>query len=306
MYKIWGTTFGLIGDLVMSLPQLTYFEKKYPGSYKYFVIQKKIAHCAPLFFNHPLIDRIKITDHWGDFGEEDYKLASECDFSTRKIDHDLRKVFNSKSVEGWYNSVDCIQHHANVNGIPDLKEVLTEDELYPKLYKWFDADFSNTENNEGYSRNRSDSGIINKNSIAIWPFAAYGRNTGRSLDVSWWKDTIKRLIAEGFEIYHFGWVKEPRLSEDSNYHYHTGLEFFEQVKVSLGCDFSIGTDSGSMWVLGAYSHPFIVLNGPWMPGHTQNFGAFLPPNKKGKYIVKLPNINYIQYSELQEKIREIV
>jgi hypothetical protein len=43
-----------------------------------------------------------------------------------------------------------------------------------------------------------------------------------------------------------------------------------------------------------------------MPGHTQNFGAFLPPNKKGKYIVKLPNINYIQYSELQEKIREIV
>jgi hypothetical protein len=61
-----------------------------------------------------------------------------------------------------------------------------------------------------------------------------------------------------------------------------------------------------MWVLGAYSHPFIVLNGPWMPGHTQNFGAFLPPNKKGKYIVKLPNINYIQYSELQEKIREIV
>ena len=27
MYKIWGTSFGIIGDLVMSLPQLTYFEK---------------------------------------------------------------------------------------------------------------------------------------------------------------------------------------------------------------------------------------------------------------------------------------
>jgi len=306
MDKIWGTTFGLIGDLVMSLPQLTYLEKKYPNSYKYFVIQKKIAHCAPLFFNHPLIDRIKITDHWAEFGEEDYKLASECIFSTREIDHDLKKVFNSKSVDGWFNHVDCIQHHANVNGMADIKEVLTEEELYPKLYKWFDADFSNVENNEGYSRDRQNSGKINKNSIAIWPFAAYGRHTGRSPSLEWWQTITRKLITDGFEVHHFGWIKEPVLINDDKYHCHTHLEFFEQIKASLGCDFSIGTDSGSMWVLGAYSHPFIILNGPWMPGHVQNFEAFLPPNKKGKYIFKLPNINYIEYKDIQEKIKEIV
>ena len=28
MTKIWGTAFSLIGDLVMSMPQLTYFKKK--------------------------------------------------------------------------------------------------------------------------------------------------------------------------------------------------------------------------------------------------------------------------------------
>ena len=27
MYQIWGTAFSLIGDLVMSLPQLTYFKR---------------------------------------------------------------------------------------------------------------------------------------------------------------------------------------------------------------------------------------------------------------------------------------
>ena len=57
MKRIWGFSFGVIGDLVMGLPMLNYFEKKYPGSYKYWVIEKKCADCAPIYFNHPLIDR---------------------------------------------------------------------------------------------------------------------------------------------------------------------------------------------------------------------------------------------------------
>ena len=51
MKKIWGTSFSLIGDLIMSLPQLNYFKKKYKDIYVYFIIHKKISYCAPLFFN---------------------------------------------------------------------------------------------------------------------------------------------------------------------------------------------------------------------------------------------------------------
>ena len=61
-FKIWGFGYGIIGDLIMSLPMLTYYEKKYPESYKIWAIYKKCAQCAPIYFNHPLIDRIKITD----------------------------------------------------------------------------------------------------------------------------------------------------------------------------------------------------------------------------------------------------
>ena len=57
--KIWGTSFSLIGDLIMSLPQLIYFKNKYKDTYIYFVIHKKTAYVAPLFFNHPLIDFTK-------------------------------------------------------------------------------------------------------------------------------------------------------------------------------------------------------------------------------------------------------
>ena len=61
MIKIWGTSFSLIGDLIMSLPQLTYYKKKFKDTYIYFVIHKKIAYSAPLFFNHPYIDKILIS-----------------------------------------------------------------------------------------------------------------------------------------------------------------------------------------------------------------------------------------------------
>ena len=71
-FKIWGVSFSLIGDLIVGLPQLTYFEKKYPGSYKYWGIHKKMSHAAPLFYNHPLIDRIKITSSYLSYFQSGY------------------------------------------------------------------------------------------------------------------------------------------------------------------------------------------------------------------------------------------
>ena len=140
-FKIWGVSFSLIGDLIVGLPQLTYFEKKYPGSYKYWGIHKKMSHAAPLFYNHPLIDRIKITDKWGEFGKYDYELASKCDITTRDLDSHNKTLLNARPEDYWYNDHDIVEQMARMSGIYDIKEVLTEDELRPQLYQWFDADF---------------------------------------------------------------------------------------------------------------------------------------------------------------------
>ena len=75
MIKIWGTAFSLIGDLIMSLPQLNYYKSKYKDIYVNFVIHKKISYCAPLFFNHPLIDKIHISGEWSGFNENDFALS---------------------------------------------------------------------------------------------------------------------------------------------------------------------------------------------------------------------------------------
>ena len=152
MIKIWGTAFSLIGDLIMSLPQLTYFKKKYNDSYINFVIHKKISYCAPLFFNHPDIDKIIISGEWSSFSLDDYKIASECDIVTTTLDHSNKKILDRKHDDKyWYNHRNCIEETALMSGITNLNEILTLNEKIPHLNKWFDPGFEDDQKKAAYT-----------------------------------------------------------------------------------------------------------------------------------------------------------
>ena len=304
-FKIWGVSFSLIGDLIVGLPQLTYFEKKYPGSYKYWGIHKKMSHAAPLFYNHPLIDRIKITDTWGGFGEYDYKLASDCDITTRDIDHERKTLLNARPEDYWYNRHDIIEQIARMSGISDIREVLTEEELRPKLYKWFDADFDAIEKNEGYTKARTSSGKIPNKSIVIWPFSGYNHWPSRSPSPHWWNVLGDTLINNGFTVFHCGWIEEPHVSNLDGYNRCVDLSFFEQVKISLATNLAIGADSGSMWTLGAYSFPAIHLMTNWRDGHVENFSAMNPVNVNGTSFFASPMTDGWNHQEVLERVWEI-
>ena len=304
-FKIWGVSFSLIGDLIVGLPQLTYFEKKYPGSYKYWGIHKKMSHAAPLFYNHPLIDRIKITDTWGGFGEYDYKLASDCDITTRDIDHERKTLLNARPEDYWYNRHDIIEQIARMSGISDIREVLTEEELRPKLYKWFDADFDAIEKNEGYTKARTSSGKIPNKSIVIWPFSGYNHWPSRSPSPHWWNVLVDTLINNGFTVFHCGWIEEPHVSNLDGYNRCVDLSFFEQVKISLATNLAIGADSGSMWTLGAYSFPAIHLMTNWRDGHVENFSAMNPFNVNGTSFFASPMTDGWNHQEVLERVWEI-
>ena len=304
-FKIWGVSVSLIGDLIVGLPQLTYFEKKYPGSYKYWGIHKKMSHAAPLFYNHPLIDRIKITDTWGGFGEYDYKLASDCDITTRDIDHERKTLLNARPEDYWYNRHDIIEQIARMSGISDIREVLTEEELRPKLYKWFDADFDAIEKNEGYTKARTSSGKIPNKSIVIWPFSGYNHWPSRSPSPHWWNVLVDTLINNGFTVFHCGWIEEPHVSNLDGYNRCVDLSFFEQVKISLATNLAIGADSGSMWTLGAYSFPAIHLMTNWRDGHVENFSAMNPVNVNGTSFFASPMTDGWNHQEVLDRVWEI-
>ena len=268
MNKIWGISFSPLGDLVMGLPILTYFEKKYPGSYHYWVIKKKCAFSAPIFLNHPLIDRIKITDNWKSFGEIDNQLMSQCD---TVIKEDGWK----HSRPDWYNYKSCVEETAFIAGIKDFKETLTEQEMKPKLVKWFDVGSDTLPST--WSKQYTPDLSLYHNSIGIWATATGLKDFPglRSPTTYWWKEFIDKV---GLRVFHFGRPDEPIISENPNYINMTSLSYFDQVKASLATNVVIGPDSGSMWVNGAYSHPAIHLIANWLPSHKDNVLALNPIN----------------------------
>jgi len=307
MIKIWGTAFSLIGDLIMSLPQLNYFKSKYKDIYVNFVIHKKISYCAPLFFNHPLIDKIHISGEWSGFNENDYLIASECDVVTTKIDHSQKIIFDRihPDRKDWYNVRTCIEENALMSGITNLSTELNENEQKPYLSKWFDSGFEAEQKKAAYTYNKVEPANLNytlSRSIAIWPFAGYGRSKNRNPNEEWWIKLIKKFTDNKINVYHFGYFKEPNLSENKNlYHKLTDLDFFTQIKISLGAKASLGTDSGSMWVLSAYAHPTITLLTNWSKNHNENFTAFLPINKSGDHIFKENGFKDLSIDEVYEK-----
>lgn len=310
MIKIWGTSFSLIGDLIMSLPQLEYFKKKYKDIYVNFIIHKKISYCAPLFFNHPLIDKIHISGEWSSFNNNDYLIASQCDFVTTKIDHKNKKILDRTHLHerDWYNFRSCIDENALMSGIDNLDNFISKDEKQPKLYRWFDIGFDQTQKKGAYTYTKEETNNLNfklSSSIAIWPFAGYGRSKNRNPNEKWWNILIQKFIDQKINVYHFGYFNEPNLSKNNEfYHKLTNLDFFSQIRISLGAKLSLGTDSGSMWVLAAYSHPTLILLTNWYDNHNKNFYAALPPNPNGDFVFKENGFSNLTVDEVYDKCLE--
>jgi len=292
-FSIWGMIYGIIGDLVMALPMLTYFEKKYPNSYKYWVIDKKCAQCAPLYFNHPLIDRIKITDEWDSFGPRDRALMQTCDMVLPKgAQH---------SIPDYYNYRSKVEETAHMNGILDIKDVLTKEEMKPRLYKWFDPGLHEVTSTYAKYRNQSNQDYYNN--ISIWPFAG---SHGRSPSSKWWNRLIDNLILNGYTVNHYGMPWDPVLSNLDGYKTYPHLSYFDQVKAALASRLVIGTDSGAQWVMGAYSHPAINLMTNWLPNHNTNLLALEPVNDNGQTFYAHGGCDNISAKEVLNNILERV
>lgn len=301
-FKIWGVRMSIIGDMVMSLVVLNALEKEFPGSYKYFHIAKKCAHAAPLFYNHPLIDRVVISDEDENFGENDAALAKECDI-----------IINTKpphhSQHDWPNYKNIFEETFWMTGLPmELYNKLSDDEKVPKLVKWFNVEKQPPK------------------TIALWPCAGYGMDARRNPSQKWYHELIWQLGLEGYKIIQFGHPKDyefkneikkrksfaeefkmefglPTPSRDFECLNH--LPFFDQIKLSLGCDLVISTDSGSGLIFGAYEMPQISLLHDRFPGHVKNLLAFAPNNPKNHNFVGVGGADNIKIGEVITKVKEI-
>jgi hypothetical protein len=176
----------------------------------------------------------------------------------------------------WFNRRGCVENTLLMAGLSNHDRFVSSDEMYPELVKWFPDPSSTLPENHGYTFKESIIGREPELRVGIFPFANYGSNERRSPSKGWW-DAVCLGLGD-VEISHFGWITEPSIMNTKRY---THLSLFEQIKMALECDIVLGTDSGSMWVIGAYSKPAIHIMTYHMPGHCDNPYALAPMNKSG-------------------------
>lgn len=295
-FKIWGMSFSPLGDLIYGLPLLTYFEKKHPNSYKYWVIKKSCAFAAPIFFNHPLIDCIKITDNWKTYGDTDKQLMSQCDIViSEDFEHDRLD---------WYNYRSVIEETAYISGIRDFEDVLTIEERKPKLVKWFDVGHELQPNT--WSKDYISDLSFYENTIGIWPFpTGFKTHTGRrSPRIEWWAEFIKREKENNLKILHYGRDDEPVISTEENYIRMTKLSFFDQIRSCLATNLVIGTDSGPMCIMGAYQHKAIHLISNYLVNHNDNLFAFKPINDNSVTLLGQRGVENISVDALIKIVKD--
>jgi ADP-heptose:LPS heptosyltransferase len=286
-FKIWGVSYGLIGDLVMGLPALNYFEKLYPGSYKIWVIQKKVAYCAPLYLNHPLIDNIHITEEWNGFSSRDVSIAMKCDVTCNLYSW-------QHSSPNWYNEKSVVEETAFIAGITDLS-ILTEEEKKPKLYRWFDPEME--ESQDTYSGSPPERKPMDT-TVAIFPYSA-GKGDNRTPGFDWWFKYCGELYKIGVKTLQFGNPHLPKIAVNQ-----CKLPFFNQMKAALCCDLAIGGSSGVMYVLAAYGHPCIDINTNWLKNHNRNFMSIAPVGDEVHTIFKEGEVPPVE--EAIEKTKELL
>lgn len=296
--KIFGFRSDLAGDSIMILSALTYFERLYPNSYKIFHLLGKVHQIAPIFFNHPLIDRVKISKNLESYDEQDYELMKSCDI-----------VINTRPQHDrydWYNKYNCVDETIRMAGIDlnHFNSILTEEEKRPKLYKYFPVGLFK-EQHAGYCKKDEEINNFN-NIISVKPFCGYGRGYNRGANKEYWIKLINLLIDQGYEIHHYGFINEPILSDSEKYKRLVNLSFFDQIKGALGSKLIIGHDCGFMWACGGYSYKAIHLLTRWQLNHTENDLAFAPVNVNAVNLFAKNGCDNISQDLILEKIKEII
>jgi ADP-heptose:LPS heptosyltransferase len=287
--KIFAGRGSLIGDTVMFLPALTILEKYFPDSYKIFPISQKTSYSSVFFLNHPLIDKIHIVEQHEGLGHQDAEIIKKCDYFIHPFPQHPPCPGLTVGIDNfWYNHYTCVEETMRMASISmDAFKCLEEQEKKPKLYQWF--------NSERKSK-----------SIAIHARAGYNDAPIRNPSTAYWKELTKKIQDKGYKIYHCGVEKEEDIGE--NITRITHLSLFDQIKVCLGCDLVIGTDSGFNWLIGAYGHPMISLLCCSAPNHNQNLFAFAPDNYKNNNINLLAHgsCDNIKQEEILDAIDKLI
>jgi len=278
----------MYGDAICRLPFLNYLEKKIPNSYKAVYLDPKCSQLASLLLNHPLIDRIYISDKDDVITDQDKQFFNQFDLVFYPYPQLTRPdYFNHWTVLEENLRMATLLSGERIN--PAELSLITKEETLPKLNQWFSVERKERE-------------------IALFPFSGYGNDPSilkRSPSKLWWMELVKKLNEAGYQVNQYGSPKSELLDHSAVFD-RRKLSLFDMVKEALGCDLSISTDSGSAWILGAYGARQIICYTNYLENHYNNTSAFCPLNCKGNayHLFGAGGINNISINEILKVVND--
>lgn len=274
---------GMLGDTLCALPIAKYYKKQYPDAQIIWPIGKRFSQGAPLYLNHPDIDKIFIFD--GNERQEskrDLDIVNSCDIvvdpTPEHPDNRYPREFNIYSETFRMGGLTI-----------DQWNTLSIEEQIPKLYRWFKPEPRPS---------------INSKCISLWGFASYGnKEQKRNPTKEWYLNLLNKLYQKNIDVIQFGHPNDPDLGCPIRFN---DLDFFHQIRLSLSTDLYVGTDSGSSLIMAAYQNiPVLtVLSDHW--GHTNNPYALAPKGNDVHNFFAPGGCDNVSVDEIAEKIFELL
>jgi hypothetical protein len=277
-----------IGDALASLCVTAYMRWHFPNCYVYWQLARKHVHALPLLYNHPLIDNLFVSDCEEGYGPRDIEIARSAHIHLPLMPEHPEPHIPWPTVRSFYQETFVMSGLTmdHWNSVPDSAAALR-----PRLTQWFTIE-------------------RRPKTIAYWPCAAYGQTQirrSRNASRPWAQSLVARLVSEGYTVLQCGHPRDyadcggPLEGATDVRH----LSFMDLIKVSLGCDAIIGTDSGAGIAFGAYGHPQVTLLTDHFPGHTTNLTAFEPWNPNNRSLVGVGSADAISLDSVVEALHSI-
>ncbi len=295
LLRVHGVRGSQIGDAISALSVYAYLRQVAPDCHTIWQIARKHVHAAPLFYNNDLISELSISDCNEGYGPRDIAQANSCHIR-------LPLMPEHRPNEIWPNLRSFYAETFTMAGLDEpLYHSMSPEVRRPKLTQWFEV-------------------IKQPRTVSYWPCAAYGQPQmitmpdgsrqlrSRNASREWAVRLVQRLQMEGYRVIQCGHPNDyadcgGALGADADMRW---VSFMDMIKISIGCDLSIGTDSGAGIALGAYSTNQITLLTNHYPGHITNLMAFAPDNPNNHSLVGLGSADAISIDEVMSTVKQLL
>lgn len=242
------------GDLYMCTVAARCLKRVVPDSHLTFIIASDYRECAPIFLDHPDIDRVHILSRSKDgLDEIDWKWIKD-----QKFDHIFNPMQDHDHSDPWWKKRHQALETAYMHRLP-----IDADDGKISLTRWF----------------KPEVGL--EKYVAISPWAAFyaGTTNPKAIPMHMIQRVVDWLIGNGWSVLQIGGPNEPVIEGAKQ----LSTDYFTSLRYVLGCRAMIMGDSGFNWLLSGYDFPVLGLYSEYYFG--KDFIHNIQPiNKNGVYL----------------------